>query len=86
MSTVEALLRRIRSRPNWRLLLSIAGPSNVDSYLSDALSPDELEAVRSLPVGSRARADRVIEILDEEGACTPELRGLAYKVLGRADR
>jgi len=65
--------------------MSIANPSSVDAYLSEALSPDELEAVGSLPVGSRARADRVIEILDEEGACTPELRALAYKVLGVVD-
>jgi hypothetical protein len=81
----EAALRRIRARVGWRLLLSIANPSNFDAYLSDALSPDELEAVWFLPVGSRARADRVIEILDEEGACTPELRALAYKVLGVVD-
>ena len=65
--------------------MSLAKPSNVEAYLAEELSPDELEVVRSLPPGSRARADRVIEILDEEGACTPELRALAYKVLSVVD-
>jgi hypothetical protein len=81
----EATLRRIRARLKWRMLMSLANRSNVEAHLSEELSSDELEAVGSLPAGSRARADLIIEILDEEGACTPELRALAYKVLGVVD-
>jgi hypothetical protein len=81
----EAMLMRVRARVRWRLLLSLATPSNVESYLMNELSSAELEEIKSLPVGSRARADRVIEIFDEEGACTPELRALAYKALGVVD-
>ena len=49
------------------------------------LSPVELEEIKSLPAESRVRADRIIQILDEEGASTPELRVLAYKALGVLD-
>jgi len=81
----EAILARIRARVSWRLLLSIANPSNVDGFLAKELSPVELEEIKSFPAGSRVRADRIIEILDEEGASTPALRVLAYKALGAPD-
>jgi hypothetical protein len=51
-------------------------------YLNRYLTQTELDEVLSLPTRSQMQVDRIIEILDEYGACDEELRKKAYKAFG----
>ena len=79
------VVKRVAARNAWQLLLQIASPESAQKYLTHELSEEELAEIEALPPRSRARADRVIEILDTEGACTDDLRQRAYKALGAID-
>jgi hypothetical protein len=80
-----SIVKQVSARNTWQLLLQIASPESAQKYLTHELSEEELAEIEALPPRSRARADRVIEILDTEGACTDDLRQRAYKVLGVID-
>jgi hypothetical protein len=78
----ETLVKRIGVRNAWTVLVQLAHPGNLDGFLKQELTPDELAEIESLPPRSRARADRVIELLDEEKVCTDPLRRRAYRAMG----
>jgi hypothetical protein len=80
-----SIVKQVSARNTWQLLLQIATPERAQKYLTQELSKEELTEIEALPPCSRAMADRVIEILDTEGACTDDLRRRAYKVLGVID-
>lgn len=60
----------------------IQGKHDPYAYLPKYLTPQELEDVRSLPHRSIVQVDRIIEIVDEYGACNDEVRDMAYKAFG----
>lgn len=49
------------------------------SHLHNHLTPEELEEVNALPHRSKEQIDRIIELVDEYGACNDELREMVYK-------
>lgn len=51
-------------------------------YLNRYLTIAELEEVQQLPNKSKTQVDRIIELIDDYGACDDELRDLAYKAFG----
>jgi len=70
-------------RSTYRLLLAQVTPeTDLNSHLSEYLTPEEWEEINALPDHSKQRIDRIIEIVDEDGACDDELRGLVYKAFG----
>jgi hypothetical protein len=78
----ERHLKTIGSRSMWRLmLLQVVIPQKRDpySYLDRYLTPEELAEVSRLPSRSKTQVDRIIELVDEYGACDEELRGLVYQ-------
>lgn len=63
----------------------LAGKRDPYQYLDQYLTPQELVDVNSLPGRSKAQIDRIIELVDEFGACDLELRALIYKAFGASD-
>ena len=54
-------------------------------YLDQYLTPQELTEVNSFTFKSKAQVDRIIELVDEYGACDSELRAVIYKAFGAND-
>lgn len=67
---------------NW---LNWDRPPNPYKHLDRYLTPDQVEEVYRLPMGSTEQVDKVIEFVDTDGACDDELRHLAYQLFRRAD-
>jgi hypothetical protein len=82
--TRRALVRR----SGYRLLLTQIMRRDIDlySYLHEYLTADELQEIDNLPHRSEKQIDRVIEMVDEDGACDGELRSLIYKAFGVLER
>jgi hypothetical protein len=80
----EKMLKRFGTRALWNLLLEQVTTGHLDPfpYLDRYLTRTELDEVLSLPTRSRIQVDRIIEILDEYGACDEELRKKAYRAFG----
>lgn len=53
-------------------------------YLDRYLSDNEIQEILSLPFRSKQQVDRIIELVDEYGACDEELRKAAYALFGVA--
>jgi hypothetical protein len=51
-------------------------------HLQRYLTPEELQEINTLPHSSKEQVDRIIEMVDEYGACDNELRKLVYKAFG----
>jgi hypothetical protein len=71
----------------WNLLIRQAFPQkkiNPYMYLDRYLSDNEIEEILSLPFRSKQQVDRIIELVDEYGACDEELRKAAYALFGVA--
>lgn len=51
-------------------------------YLDRYLSSGEIEEILSLPFRSKRQVDRIIELVDEYGACDEELRKAVYELFG----
>lgn len=51
-------------------------------YLDYCLTESEMDEVLSLPMRSKKQVDRIIEIVDESGACDKILRDAIYKAFG----
>lgn len=69
----------------WNLLIKQALPQkkiNPYMYLDRYLSDDEIQEILSLPFRSKQQVDRIIELVDEYGACDEELRKAAYVLFG----
>lgn len=80
----ENLLNRFGAHAEYRLVLTEAIKRKIDPYehLEGRFSEDELKAIHSLPKNSKEQVDKIIEIVDEYGACDEELRNLVYKLFG----
>jgi hypothetical protein len=76
----ERMLKRFGSRVSWNMVLHLVEVRRLDpfAYLDRYLKKTELDGVLALPRKSRVQIDRIIEILDEDGACDAELRGRVY--------
>ena len=75
----------IGTRAFWRLMLSqvvIQNSKNPYDYLDRYLTETEMEEVSTFPPRSQAQVDRIVEIIDEDGACDDELRTLVYTAFG----
>jgi hypothetical protein len=78
----QNLMKRFEFQSYWNFLLKQAFiPKNVDPYmyLDRYLTKQELESVFSFPQRSKEQVDRIIELVDEYGACTEEIRNLVYR-------
>ncbi|MCW5641530.1 MAG: hypothetical protein KIT63_05485 [Rhodoferax sp.] len=82
---IDRAITRVATRKWWELVLSqmvINANRDPYAYLDRYLTPDEHRTVLQLPHKSSAQVDKIIELVDEDGACNVELRSLAYKAFG----
>jgi hypothetical protein len=78
----KRIVRAISSKSFWQLILSqMVIQSNRDpyTYLDRFLTPDEMGEVLSLPHQSKIQVDRIVELIDDYGACDIELLELVYR-------
>ncbi len=78
-------LKAVTARATWNIILKqvlIAGKRDPYPYLERYLNSNEIDEVLQLPARSRRQVDRIIEIVDEYGACDDELRETAYEAFG----
>ncbi|MBU1426287.1 MAG: hypothetical protein KKH12_13990 [Gammaproteobacteria bacterium] len=78
-------IKAVNSRSMWNLILQqvvIARKRDPYTYLDQQLTKEELDEVNALPNRSRKQVDRIIELIDEYGACDDELRQIIYKAFG----
>lgn len=81
-------IRAVSSRCWWNLIFQqVVLPNERDpyQYLDQYLTPPEVAEINSLPYRSGAQVDRIIEMVDEYGACDNELRELIHKAFGVGD-
>jgi hypothetical protein len=72
--------RAFAARSWYRILLAQVTPdTDLYSHLPTYLTPAELVEIDALPRRSKQQIDRIIELIDEYGACDAELRVLIYK-------
>lgn len=80
--------KNFAARTWWRAMLvnwlNWDQPPNPYKHLDRYLTPEQLEEVYRLPIGSKEQVDRVIEFVDTDGACDDELRHLTYQLFRRA--
>jgi hypothetical protein len=76
--------RALLARSWYRILLTQMVTPETDLYghLQRYLTPEELQEINTLPHSSKEQVDRIIEMVDEYGACDNELRKLVYKAFG----
>jgi hypothetical protein len=76
----ERTLRRFAASSSWRILLANLVEKSGDpfAHLDRYLTEAELAEVLALPPRSVQQVNKVIDILDEYGACDGELRDLVY--------
>jgi hypothetical protein len=76
--------RRANSaRSGYRILLGHVTPeTDLYGHLHKYLTKEELGEIDALPHRSKLQIDRVIQMVDEYGACDDEMRGLVYKTFG----
>jgi hypothetical protein len=78
-------MRRAHVARLWyRLVFTQMVTPETDLYghLPEHLTPKEREEINALPHRSKEQIDRIIEMVDEYGACDEELRALVYKGFG----
>jgi hypothetical protein len=81
-------IKAVSARCWWNIIFQqLLLPARRDpyQYLDQYLNPHELEEVNSLPLKSTAQVDRIIELVDEYGACDDALRALVYKAFDVRD-
>jgi len=73
-------MRANAARCWYKILFTQIVKSETDlySHLHKYLTPEELKEINRLSHRSKEQIDRIIEILDEDGACDDELRTLIY--------
>jgi hypothetical protein len=77
----QRLMNGFDHQSHWNTLLKqVFIPKKLDPYiyLDRYLTKQELESVLSLPHRSKEQVDRIIELVDEYGACTEEIRNSVY--------
>ncbi len=81
----ERILNRLDTNAWWNLILKevvIKRGLNPYKYLDRYFTKVELDEVLSLPMRSKKQVDRIIEMLDDYGACDGKLREVVYKAFG----
>jgi hypothetical protein len=80
----ERLLKCFGVRSWWNIILKqqVIGKRDPYAYLERYLTKPELDEVLALPIRSKEQVDRIIEIVDEYGACDEELRQTIYSAFG----
>lgn len=80
----EKTLKRFGVRATWNLILDqfVIGRLDPFLYLNKYLTKAELKDVMALPMKSIGQVDRIIQILDDYGACDDELRRKVYRAFG----
>lgn len=77
--------KAVSVRNTWNLLIKqVFLQKKIDPYmyLDRYLSNNEIKEILSLPFRSTKQVDRIIEIVDEYGACDEELRKAVYELFG----
>lgn len=78
----ECRLKAIGAHSMWRVLLSqVVIPNKKDpfQYLDRYLTPEQITEINQLPQRSEQQIDRIIEMVDEYGACDEELKHVVYQ-------
>ena len=78
-------LKAVGSRCWWRFLLSqivIQAGRDPYQYLDRYLTKTEVEEIQSLSHKTKEQVDRIVDLVDDYGACDDELRSLVYKAFG----
>lgn len=80
----KRIYNAVNARSAWNLLIKEALKKKIDPYmyLDRYLSNNEIEEILSLPFRSKRQVDRIIELVDEYGACDSELRKAIYELFG----
>jgi hypothetical protein len=84
----QRIVDAVGSRMFWQFILSqffIQGKKDPYAYLDQYLTLVEMQQVQSLPHRSRLQIDRIIELIDDKGACNVELRELVYRAFNVVD-
>ncbi len=70
------------ARINWRLILRQVVDTGLDpyQYLDRYLESEELDEIKRLPPRSVAQVSRIVQLIDEHGACDEELRELVFRL------
>ena len=74
--------RRAHSARSWyRIFFTQVVTPETDLYrhLLEYLTPEECEDIDAFPHRSKDQINRIIEMVDEYGACDDEFRGLVHK-------
>lgn len=77
----ERSLNKFETKSFWDIMFHQVIPNkkiNPYKYLDRYLTKSELDEVLSLPMNSQIQVDKIIEKVDEYGACDEELRQLIY--------
>ena len=76
----ERMLKKFGLESFWNIMFSQVIPGKIDpyKYLELYLTRSELDEVLSLPKHSQQQVDRIIQIIDEYGACDQSLRNKIY--------
>ena len=76
--------KKAANRTVWKAMLgnwlNWDKPPNPYEHLDRYLTKDQLDAVNRLPERSKKQVDKIIELVDSDGACDEELRGLLYRL------
>lgn len=81
-------LNRLSSKSSWNLIFQqIVIPRGIDpsTRLDEYLTREELSLVNALEPKSKQQVDKIIQFVDEFGACDEALRLLVYKAFGVND-
>ena len=77
-------------RMTWKAILGnwLNWPTHPNPYkhLKKYLTPDQMVEVYKLPMRSPEQVDKVVEYIDQDGACDDELRGLAVALFRRSKK
>jgi len=84
----ERILNRFDVKSWWNVILKqqVIGKRDPYAYLERYLTKAELDEVLALPMRSKEQVDRIIEIVDEYGACDDDLKATVYSAFGVSSR
>lgn len=70
------------ARITWRLILRQVVDRGVDPYqhLDKYMECEELDEIKRLPPRSAEQVNRIIQLIDTDGACDEELRELVFRL------
>lgn len=81
----KRMYNAVNDKSTWNLFIKqVFLQKKIDPYLylDRYLSNNEIEEILSLPFRSKRQVDRIIELVDEYGACDEEVRKAVYELFG----